>query len=407
MEFYSAGIIDMAMTQRERYLAIGVGLVVGAFGLQYVVNSMRSSLQMKQDLADAARDEAQSMEKIAVTGKLAARKLEMLAPKSLPTNQEALVAQYRNWLFKLGEESGLEDIRVATPERPSQTTEAFESYDFALSGKSRKDQVVDLLARYYDRDYLHTVRTLKLNQTKDPDILDVVLESRALSLSAADPKQQPSTASSGRLAMSAEEYKKTILNRNPFSPPNQAPKISSSSSHTVERGKNWSLNLEAKDPESHRVEFEMVSTDLPEGLRFNNGSLSWEPSENGEYEVLVRAMDNGWPSKSTEQKLVISVVDPPKEEPKVEPPKFDVATQAFVSALLRGRSGPEAWIRSRTDGKTLQLSEGADFELGSIKAKVIGINLDEDFVELESDGARWTIGMDTSLADAYNRSKID
>ena len=91
-----------------------------------------------------------------------------------------------------------------------------------------------------------------------------------------------------------------------------------------------------------------------------------------------------------------------------EPPKFDKATQAFVSALLSGRNGPEVWIRSRTDGNTLKLTESQDFELGNIKAKVIEINLREDFVQLESpyedDVIRWSIGMDISLADAFSAS---
>jgi hypothetical protein len=142
-------------------------------------------------------------------------------------------------------------------------------------------------------------------------------------------------------------------------------------------------------------------------MDFRRGSFSWTPTENGEFEVVVKASDNGWPSKSIEEKLTFKVIDPPAPEVKAPEPTFDVATQAFVSALLSGRSGPEAWIRSRTEGKTLQLVEGSDLEIGSIKAKVVSINLNEDFIEFESDGAHWTIGMDTSLADAYAKSQID
>lgn len=395
------------MTKRERYLAIAVAGVVGLFVVQYGINSIRSSLQAKQDAVDVARSDAEDMEKILTTGKLAARKLEQLTPKSLPTNHEALVNQYRNWLFELGETSGLNEINVSTP-RSSSTTVAYSSYDFTLSGLARKDRVIELLAKYFDRDYLHSITNLNLNQTRSRDELRIVLDSRVLALNNASPKQPPSLESSGRLAMSVEEYQAVILGRNPFSPPNEPPRFASSRRHEVPRGDRWSLDLEANDPENHEIEFEVVSPKLPEGLTFEGGAFSWVPEENGEYEFKVRAKDRGWPSKATEDTFVISVVDPPREEPKVEQPKFDVASQAFVSALLRGRRGPEVWIRSRTDGETLQLSEGAGFELGSVKAKVVGIHLDSDYVELESeDGSRWTIGMNTSLAEAYRQSRID
>jgi hypothetical protein len=38
---------------------------------------------------------------------------------------------------------------------------------------------------------------------------------------------------------------------------------------------------------------------------------------------------------------------------------------------------------------------------------VISINVLENFVELETDGSRWTAGWNTSLADAYAKSRID
>lgn len=396
------------MTKRERYLAIAVGVVVGLFVLQYGLNSVRSSLQAKQDAVDAARSDVEDMEKILTSGKLAARKLEQLAPKSLPTNPETLVNQYRNWLFELGETSGLKDINVGTP-RSSSPTDAYTAYEFTLSGVARKDNIIDLLAKYYDRDYLQSIVRLNLTQTRVRDELNITIDSRVLALNNASAKQPPSLESSGRLAMGVDEYQSVILGRNPFSPPNQPPRFASSRRHEVVRGDRWSLDLEANDPEGQDVEFELVASEnVPDGLKLERGAFSWEPKANGQFEFKVRAKDRGWPSKATEETFVVSVVDPPREEPKIEQPKFDVASQAFVSALLRGRGGPEVWIRSRTDGETLQLSEGAGFELGSVKAKVVGIHLDADYVELESeDGSRWTIGMNTSLAEAYRQRQID
>ncbi len=397
----------MAMTKRERVLAIGVGVVFSLFGTQYALNSVTNRLQLKQDLVAKARGESDDMTKLATSGQIAARKIEELNSKSLPTNQETLVAQYRSWLVSLGEEVGMDDIKVTVPERPIRTTDAYAKYNFTLRGFCGTDQLVELLGKFYDKNYLHTVRSLKLAMTPQPNVFSVQLDSQALSLRGALPKQEPSAEPSGRLSMAIDEYKRIILQRNPFSPPNKPPRIATGPTHEIQRGSQWSLALEAKDPEDHPVSFELVSTELPEGLQFQQGELNWRPDKNGEYEVVVKASDSGWPGMSSERKLTLKVVDPPVEKPKEEPPKFDVAKQAFVSAILSGRSGPEACIRSRIDGETLYLTEGSDFTLGTVKAKVVSINLKEDFVELESDGARWTIGMDISLADAFKNSQVD
>ncbi len=396
------------MTQRERYLAIAVGVVVTLFGAQYLFNKLSSTLREKQDAVDMARSESSDLDKTTTSGKIAARKIEKLASKSLPTNQETLVAQYRDWLTELGNEVSMDGIKVTVPDRAIKTTDAYSAYDFTLQGICRTDRALELLGMFYDKDYLHSIKGLKMTLLpKRKDHVNVQLDARALALQGASPKQEPSVASSGRLAMSLDEYKQVILDRNMFSPPNKAPKFATSKTHTIERGKPWELELEADDPESHSVSYELLSDELPEGLRFRGKRFSWRPKENGDYEVLIGARDSGWPSQSTEQKLVFRVVDPKVEEQKPEPPKFDAASQAFVSALLSGRSGPEVWIRSPTDGQIFQLQKGADFELGTIKAKVVDINLKEDFVELESDGAHWTVGMNSFLSEAYQKSQVD
>ena len=51
---------------------MGVGVVVGLFGVQYVVNTIRTSLQQKQDLVDAARAESDDMTRIPTSGTIAA-----------------------------------------------------------------------------------------------------------------------------------------------------------------------------------------------------------------------------------------------------------------------------------------------------------------------------------------------
>lgn len=399
----------MAMTQRERYLAMGVGVVVSLFGANYAFTTVRETIDNKQDLVDAARKESDNIKRIATSGALAARKLEQLKIKSLPTSQEALVAQYNGWLTKTAGEVGVNTIKITSPQQPLKKTKAYDAYRFVLTGECRPEQWLDLLAKFYDADYLHRVQNTSVKMTKDPNIVQFTLESHALALRVASPKQEPSGQSSGRLAMTADEYKQKILGRNPFAPPNEPPKFAlDKNSFDLPKGAPWDQILKTEDAENHEVELSIVSEKVPEGLSLGGKTLKWNPKENGTYEVIIKATDKGWPRSSSEQKLTLQVIDPPKpEEPKPPPPKFDVATQAFVSSVTSGRSGPIASIRSRIEGKTIDLSMGTEFEIGAVKAKVVDINPSQGFIELESDGVRWTIDLDTSLADAFAKSKID
>ena len=285
---------------------------------------------------------------------------------------------------------------------------AYKEYNFSLQGECRTDQWLDLMAAYYDADHLHKLQSVKVTLTKVPNVIKIVFDSRALALISALPNQPASGLSSGRLSRTVDEYKQLILDRNQFSPPNQPPTFAGPRSFEIPRGTPWEQILKTEDNENHDVTLSLADDKLPEGLSLTGKTLKWTPTENGEFQFTVRSVDDGWPSATHEEKLTLKVIDPsapPEAAP--EPTKFDAATQAFISGLVSGRTGNEVWIHSRTEGKTLELSVGSTFEIGSIKGKVISINLNEDYVELESGDRRWTVGMDTSLADAFAKSKID
>lgn len=398
----------MAMSPRERILAIGVGVTVGLLGLQYGISSVSAKLTAKQAQIDAARKDADNLQLQITKGMISQRDVNAIKAKSMSTNPELLKARYREWLTQLGQEFGL--TKVTPQERPVKTTPAYTAYKFTMQGQCRTDQLVELLAKYYDKDLLHSITNLKVTSTNQPNWLDVSLDSQVLALRAADAKQTISEKSSDRLAKSVDEYKQSIIGRNPFAPPNSPPTLATSTRQEVKRGESWNLKLEGKDPESHLVKFELVSKELPPGLRFSgrSGELSWKPEENGDYEIVVRATDDGLPAKSKEFKMALKVVDPPAPpEPKVEPPKFDPASQSRVTALVGGREGPQVWVRSMAESKTYQLSEGEDFEVGTLKGKVVSINLKESFAELETDGIRWLVGMDSTLKEAFEKGKAD
>lgn len=387
---------------------MGVGVVVGLFGLQAAISSVNSRWQAKQDLVDSARADWEAQQRIETAGTIAERQLQQLNAKSLPSKQETAVAEYSAWLHKIALDAGVTDINVTPPERPQKESLAYKEYKFVLAGQCRLDQWLDLMATYYDADYLHNLQSMKLTLTTVPNVIRIAFDSHALALNGAEPNQPASGLSSGRLSRTVEQYKQVILDRNQFSPPNQAPTFAGPRSFELPRGTPWEQILKTEDAENHEVTLSLSGDSLPEGLSLTGKTLKWTPAENGEFQVTLRTADDGWPSASHEELLTLKVVDPPPPaEAAPEPTKFDAATQAFISGLVSGRAGSEVWIHSRTEGKTLELSVGSTFEIGSIKGKVVSINLSEDFVELESDGQRWTVGMDTSLADAFAKSKID
>ncbi len=48
---------------------------------------------------------------------------------------------------------------------------------------------------------------------------------------------------------------------------------------------------------------------------------------------------------------------------------------------------------------------GDDFDFAGIKGKVTEIGA--SFVEIETDGRKWIVGLDESLADAFKRGQTD
>ncbi|MFN9914766.1 MAG: hypothetical protein ACK53L_19410, partial [Pirellulaceae bacterium] len=106
------------------------------------------------------------------------------------------------------------------------------------------------------------------------------------------------------------------------------------------------------------------------------------------------------------QKLTVEVIDPPPPvDPPKPPPQFDIASQAKLSGLVTGKDGPEAWVRSMLEGKTLYLKIGSKLTLGSVEGTVVSVGA--NYMELETEGKRWTVGLDENLADAYRRMNVD
>ncbi len=398
----------MNLSQREKLLAGGVSLVILLFVGNYMWESMRKAFDTKLDKITSLQQTKNDQALQITAGAIAKAKLNRVVPQSLPSNEERARAEYMKWLIELGDEVGLIDPQ---PRSLGETTERdlYQDFKFQLSGTGTIETATQLLYAFQSKDYLHRVLRFDLrpmnSANSPPNRLSIALDCEVLALKSAKPDQPNPTNNSPRIDKPLDAYKTVISGRNIFSPTNHPPRLATSRRVDATRGIRVDVGIDANDADpgqTLRYEFEGKPLD---GMRLDpeSGKLTWTSSEFGEYTVAVRATDSGIPARSTVQTVSIRVAEPPP--PAKEPPKFDIASQAFVTALISDARGPAAWVRSKIEDKTIYLRQGDELKLGNIVGKVIEVR--PDFIELETDGKRWIVGQDESIADAYKKSMED
>lgn len=396
----------MAMNQREKYLAMGVGLVASLFVGQYVVNSVQKGYADKLQKIDELNKKKQDQDLQITAGVIASQKLVAVVGRSLPKLEEKARADYMEWLIDLGESANLREPTPSLVGDQKDRDGAYHLFKFQLSGSGTIENATKLLHDFYTKDYLHRITRFNLAPvTGQPDQLAISMDCEAIALGTAKEKQPAPQQQSARIVKSLEEYKKTIVERNMFSPTNQPPTLEPTKVVEAKIGLPLDHTVEAKDPDAtHKIKYELVG-DAPKGLTVDpdTGKLTWSSNELGEFKVNLKATDSGLPPKSSTQLLTINVKEPPP--PAKEPVKFDVASQSVVTALIVGKNGPEAWVHSKTDDKKFYLHKGDQLKLGGIEGKVMDVGA--NYVEFETESRRWVVGLDESIADAFNRGQID
>lgn len=397
----------MNLSQREKLLAGAVGLVALLFLGNYLWESIRKGFEDKTDKIANLQKQRDELNLQVTAGSIAKAKLNRLVPQSLPNNPQQAPAQYMEWLIDATEASGLIDAQfrfLGDTIEPN----VYSTFKFQVSGTGTIENATRLLHAFHSQDYLHRVLRFDLRpiaNSNPPNRLTISMDCEALSLNSARPDQAKPGNNAPRIDRSIEDYQANIAGRNIFAPTNHAPLLAPERRVAATLGLKMDVGIEAKDADPGQQVTYALEGDAPKGMQLdpNTGKLSWTSSELGEYKVAVRATDSGIPARSSVQLISISVSDPPPATKK--PPEFDVASQAFVSALVSDTKGPQAWIRSKTESKTLYLRKGEKLKLGDVEGVVTEVGA--NFVELETDGKRWLVGLDESIAEAYQRSMKD
>ena len=396
------------MTPREKVLSIGVGVAIAVAAGSYLMTSIRKGFQTKNNRIDQLQSELIQRDTQITDGLIDRQKLMALALRSLPTENQRAQADYTQWLIGLVEESGLTSPKWSFINRELQERGVYKLFKFQVSGGGTIENATKLLYQFYAKDYLHRVTSLKISPVANaPYQLNIELSGEVLALEAASSKQAPPSWTSHRVQRSLDDYSDIILGRNLFSPANHPPQWTSVASTQAVRGSRFSFTPEAKDIDpGQRVRYEVVGDMVP-GMRLStSGEIDWMPEANGRYDVELMAIDSGIPQQKIAHKLTVEVIDPPPPvDPPKPPPQFDIASQAKLSGLVTGKDGPEAWVRSMLEGKTLYLKIGSKLTLGSVEGTVVSVGA--NYMELETEGKRWTVGLDENLADAYRRMNVD
>jgi hypothetical protein len=397
----------MNLSKREKILALLVGGVVLLFVGNYFFQTIVAGFDSKQSQIIALQKQKDDQLLQITAGSIAKAKLNRLVTQSLPSNEEKARAKYYEWLIGLAEECGLIDP-LPKSNGDSIEKDLYQSFRFQLTGNGTIENATKLLHAFHSKDYLHRITRYDLQpipNSKVPNMLKISLDCEVLALKNAKPDQPTPETLAPRIDRSLDDYISSIVSRNIFAPTNHAPVLETSKRVTATQGLRMDVGVDAKDIDPNqtvRYEFE---GEVPQGMQLDSdsGKLTWTSTELGDFQVSVRATDTGIPAKSSVQLISIKVGEQPP--PAKKPKEFDVAAQAFISALVSDGKGPQAWIRSKTEDKTLFLREGENLKLGDIQGKVISIGA--NFIELETEGKRWTVGLDEPLADAYKRGLED
>jgi hypothetical protein len=378
------------MTKRERYLAVVVGSLILLGGLLYGTSYVSRTIGGKRAEALSLESQIREKQRTVRLSQLAADRLTLYERRSLPPDLERARSLYQTWLLRAVTDVGLSEPNVNVVSSQSHRG-LYHQLGFTVSGRGDLKQLTQLLYAFYEADYLHRIRRLHLKRIQGSRQLDIAMAIEAVSLPTATHLEGLSEFESGRLAHGdLEKYFETILARNLSGPPNQPPAFESISDQRVNTGSSVSLTVRAKDPDRNdQLRYSMEADGLS-GAEFDrrSGQFRWRPTRAGDYRVTFHVSDDGFPSQSASQRVRITVTDPPPPpatkppETIVSKPSFDMAKFVYVTAITESGGRRQTWISLRTEGKTLKLFEGDEFNVGQIPVTVKRI--DNSAVELEA-----------------------
>lgn len=387
------------MTERERFLSILVGGLLAIALVWWGFGKYNAAVKSRNNQIAQLQQQQQQLNEQRLQGEYANRQMGEYMIRSLPGDPEQAQSQYQQWLLDTVQENNLSNALVDANSSRA-IGGLYQLLDFRVRGDADVPSLIRLLHAFYAKDYLHRIRDMSIRRTRGGDFqVEMAIDAIALLSAPGDlPKREDS---SWRVDGDVAAYMEPIMNRNLYEPPNQPPRFGGQREVEAVVGRETPLPLPFSDPEGHSIRYELV--DGPQQLvRLDerSGTLRVLSDETTEFDVTVRAIDSGYPKRSSEQQMKIRVVEPPEPEP--EPPArlaFDDATQTVLTALVQGRDEWMAWMHVRTRDQTLRLRVGDSFEIGSLKGKVVEVTPRYVMLEID-DGRKFELRPSGNLSEA-------
>ena len=286
-------------------------------------------------------------------------------PKSMPADVARATVTYRDWLTKTVSRSGLSWPTItATREsklrlKSGVTSRFTQDYvakklGYQVTTSGTLDELIKFCFAFDSVDLLHNISGLKITPVTKNDTPTgehrLLLNIDVLSLADADEKRDflvTKDDSQTKLA----DYEDPILKRNIFGLANNPPTLSLRNK-SFEVGEDFSFTVTGgRDPDKDDLTYELVDNGGFEGLELDTSGRSPKlvgiAKDLGEYTVLMKVTDSGYPQKSAEDDFKITVEEPKvveKEEKKEDPPPppFVNATKTKIKRISSRRSGDDA-----------------------------------------------------------------
>ncbi len=188
----------MALSKRERNLAVAAGVLVLPFAVWLIVGALGgSTTQLRAQKASLLEDIKEAKEVIR-NGQKAQKQLDEWNRKSLPRDVKLAGSRYKFWLMELCQSDRYQakfQGTLAKPLNPKPLGEVGNQLTFTVSGVASLEQLTRWLYGFYTADYLHQIKGLTINPEEESKKLRVDITVEALALdSAADPEGKPRDA---------------------------------------------------------------------------------------------------------------------------------------------------------------------------------------------------------------------
>jgi len=213
------------MTQREKILAAAVAAMVLLWGGGRLWTKYNAAIATKRTQRIAAQERLGQAELALAKGEAATNQLKDWRKRSLPADRETAQSLYRVWLETRFKAAGLSVEEFQLVQRLTRG-EGYSTVGYTVNAHGPLKSLTNLLHEYYRSTLLQQITRLQLRPDTNPAQLKITLQTEALLVSGTANEKLPEGVAERSAKSKADEYAKSIGERNLFAvyrPPRAEP----------------------------------------------------------------------------------------------------------------------------------------------------------------------------------------